>query len=126
MKRYYKYVTPIPLCRGYKYTSWGNPTGYNVEYRLNEWAKPKLSDSGLLVFDTLKTAKLFIIGLSVVKSLFLVDTEEPIDLPPCRAIFITNYRDIWKNSQEPHFFSLPWPEGTLAFRRVKLLEEISL
>jgi hypothetical protein len=109
----------------------------NTSYQVGEWATAPIG--GLLAFDTLERARLFLEGRSY-WHIFEAEAEDPVDLPHlCLLPFLLNRAEyvcaVWTipekellRKQEEHAVPIAglsvWPSGTLAFKRVKLLEEI--
>lgn len=103
-----------------------------VDYRIGEWTKAPVG--GLLVFGTLEGANAWRNGSS--QKVFLASASLPVEMPEYAASFIfhENGKDIrylkslWKGNPEKlmeHDYLMPWPPGTLAFKRVRLIEEVT-
>jgi len=102
------------------------PTSYRVEYRLGEWAAAPVG--GLLVFGSEPSATSF--ALQLMESCYPVEVykaecEDMVPLPECRAFDPADTDTVYKvwHGGEVVDFGL-WPEGTEAYRRVRLLERV--
>lgn len=114
-KYYYKVVT-----EDLKSVVVNEDEKYCVQYKINKWVETKHEDKGLLVFDDITRATSY------------------MHINFTFRIFVKLFRCTCKNKLPLHHrywidggylsngIRLHWPEGTLSFKKVKLLEEIKI
>ena len=94
-----------------------------VRYRMHRWATAPAG--GLLCFGTFEEAYQWSRPFRNTV-IFEVKAEEQVPLPAVRLIYpedLDGVRSLWDGSLEPIAWER-WPEGTLAFRRVKPIREV--
>lgn len=89
-----------------------------VEYAPRRWAEAPVG--GLLVFTGLEAAQQF----CPEGQIWEADAEDPVPLPPRGLVYPTKEQAelIWEGRTEG---ALEWPEGTAAFRRVRIHTRIT-
>jgi len=111
-------------------TRYGLPSDLIVEYHIDKWVEAPVG--GLLVFNNKNLARSFAYDSDGVQhyDVFTCKVEEPVKLPECN-IFPTidqafeSFVKLW-NGQEISELRSRWPLGTEAYRKVKLIEKISI
>ncbi len=107
--------------------------GLEVQYQVGEFATAPVG--GLLCFVELEHAKVFqqycnsvLAHVKVGRSfqVFRCEAEEPVTLPPHKADCKARYciEECWAGKYDGLEDMRPWPPGTVAFKRVKLLERV--
>lgn len=92
------------------------PPPYSVNYHVGEWATAPVG--GLLAFKTLKQAKAYRFGER--KEIWAASAEEPVPLPRWAATSSLVYRQCWADEALEPVFRQIWPDGTVAYRRIRL------
>ena len=130
---YFKVCTRIP---DNKFISFSAPYCLVMEYGLDQWTEARVG--GLLVFDNLADTVQMLLQCSYDQdntksnlAIFEVKVKTPVVLPPSHAGWgecLEVYKDLWGN---PNFiFNAPngdhWPSGTLAFKKIKPIREVSI
>ncbi len=109
---------------------------YAVQYREGEFVEAP-EETGLLCFDTLENAAKFAfnelwhlqVGGKVENSLvYLCEASGKLQLPPCKGLLIHPW-PVWRKENSPRAtpsaaLAMPWPDGTVAYRRVRLLKPV--
>jgi len=109
-----------------------------IEYIPNQWVESRIG--GILVFDNFACAKSFANNTYLQgwynTQVWHCDTEGPIQLPKFRLTLTVDTREVeelWNSQlEEPELINQAlilrlldyWPEGTKAYRKVKLLEKL--
>jgi hypothetical protein len=88
-----------------------------VEYQPGRWVEAPIG--GLLCFADYESAQQFRAG-----QVWLADAEDPVPLPPRGMVWPTEEqaRMIWEGRISG---TMQWPEGTVAFRRVRLRTRVT-
>lgn len=101
------------------------PPCVRVEYRKGRWTTAKIG--GLLVFRTFKDAYCY--GRCIGDAIYRCECKERTLLPKDSLnlcdISVLRTRALWQGVEGMSRYILDsWPQGTQAFRKVKLLEEV--
>ena len=94
-----------------------------VRYIPGQWAEAPVG--GLLCWGSLESATKF---RAYRRFVFEAEAEDPLPLPPVRVLH-PEWRDfaegVWLRHCDPCGDNVGWPEGTIAFRRVKILRRVA-
>lgn len=106
------------------------PISIRVEYKLNEWVKPKLENSPLFVFNSLDKAKSHYTQMSA-DSIYECEVKNPRRIKVIAAIIdyyaLNTVIRFWKNRKRKKgckVSSWPAPKGTIICDEVKLTKKV--
>lgn len=99
-----------------------------TSYSTKKFTKAKVG--GLLVFDTLEDANIY--AARSYKEIWKVEVKDKVELPRVGStdFFSSNYiKQLWEGKEwlygdMAHNYIVYWPEGTGAYKQVKLLEKV--
>lgn len=124
--RAFKVVTYSPT-EGYR--SWNNK--WVLDYRIGQWTEA-YKGTGVLVFRSREDARSFIRGGYGDEEIAILEVEchGPVDLPKLPVCTtIASERDVilhWLGSPVQRYQNLTytWPNGTMAFKRIKPIRRV--
>jgi len=106
------------------------PISLKVEYKLNEWVKPKLENSPLFVFSSLQQAH-FHYDQMCADSIYECEVKNPRTIKIIAAILdyyaLNNVVRFWKDRKRKKgckVSSWPAPKGTIICDEVKLTKKV--
>ena len=99
--------------------------GISVQYKIGEFVTPLIEGTGLLVFDNVSDAKYFKVNSLSYDDLVIFECECEEELPlPYWASFndIDQIKKVWSDEKTGFQF----PEGSCAFKKVKILKRYEI
>ena len=99
--------------------------GVEVQYKVDEWIKPQVENTKLMVFETFELAKRFCDKLCGQRYIYSCEVANPQPAPAklCSVWSEQKYGAFWENKVNENLINLPSPQGTIICDAVKLIEQ---
>lgn len=104
------------------------PREYRVQYKINEWVKPSISNTRMFLFKDLTSAENFVDTQYTIGSVRIFSCKAKNVSKVKLLSYPTDIREFWqykfKHKKLPSRIIIDVPNGTLSASEIMLLEEV--